>query len=178
MNRAFEQMKLEADQWKLDVGDVAGESLFWPTTPTRIYPIIRADEAAAADQNTVITRRPSSILSLQQTSNRPPSGLQSPSSGISIQQTNHQGLNPASLCQLTLEAFLIQLKNLCQDRNYGENKRGLKHFLKFCLPTPLRQSLLELCLKDQNRIHTLVDVSQNHNIFLNSNSTAKSIYQG
>jgi len=154
-------MKLEADQWKLDVVDVDSteESLFWPTSPTRLYPIVRDDDAEE-QITTAVVRRPSSILSLQQTSSRPPSGLPPLSdggSGTSNYQTN--GSNPASLCQLALEAFLTQLKNLCQNRNYVATKRGLKHYLKFCLPTPLRQMLLELCLKD-GRIYTLVDVSQ------------------
>lgn len=160
-------MKLEAEQWKLDVVDVdsAEESLFWPTSPTRIYPIARNDEAE--EQITTIVRRPSSILSLQQTSSRPPSGLPPPLSNVGGTSSNYQtyGSNPASLCQLALDAFLSQLKNLCQNRNYGENKRGLKHFLKFCLPTPLRQMLLELCLKD-GRIYTLVDVSRYKTHFL------------
>lgn len=66
--------------------------------------------------------------------------------------------NPIDLKQLALQAYLTQLKNLCQEKNYGENKRALKHYLKFQLPSPLRQQLLNLSLKD-HRIYTLVDVT-------------------
>ncbi len=66
--------------------------------------------------------------------------------------------SPTALKQLALVAFLDQLKNLCLAKNYGENKRSLKHYLKFQLPSPLRQQLLNLSMRE-NRIYTLVDVS-------------------
>jgi hypothetical protein len=66
--------------------------------------------------------------------------------------------SPTPLQQLALEAFLAQLKNLCQEKNYGENKRALKHFLKFQLPAAIRQQLLNMSMKD-SRIYTLVDVT-------------------
>lgn len=65
--------------------------------------------------------------------------------------------SPASLQNLSLETFNNQLRNLCQSKNYVNNKRGLKHYLKFLLPVPLRQQLLDLSTKD-GRIYTLVDV--------------------
>ena len=64
---------------------------------------------------------------------------------------------PAALQTLALEAVLQQLLALCQQRNYADNKRALKHYLKFQLPDPLRQQLLDLSLKE-GRIYTLVDV--------------------
>lgn len=65
--------------------------------------------------------------------------------------------NPTPLQQLALEAFLVQLKNLCQEKNYAENKRALKHYLKFLLPASIRQQLLMASTKD-SRIYTLLDV--------------------
>ncbi len=66
--------------------------------------------------------------------------------------------SPTPLQQLALEAFLAQLKNLCQEKNYGENKRALKHYLKFQLPATIRQQLLDMSMKD-SRIYTLIDVT-------------------
>lgn len=66
--------------------------------------------------------------------------------------------SPTPLQQLALEAFLAQLKNLCQEKNYGENKRALKHYLKFQLPATIRQQLLDTSMKD-SRIYTLIDVT-------------------
>ena len=65
--------------------------------------------------------------------------------------------SPVSLKQLAMETYFAQLKNLCQHHNY-EQKRSLKHYLKFQLPTALRQELLDLSMKE-HRIYTLVDVS-------------------
>ena len=65
--------------------------------------------------------------------------------------------HPATLQMLSLEAVLSHLSALCQSRNYGNNKRGLKHYLKFQLPSMLRQQLLDLALRDR-RIYTLIDV--------------------
>lgn len=65
--------------------------------------------------------------------------------------------SPETFKNLALEAFLDQLRNLCLAKNYGENKRALKHYLKFQLPSTLRQQLLDLAMKE-NRIYTLIDV--------------------
>ena len=65
--------------------------------------------------------------------------------------------HPRSLQMLSLEAVLSHLSALCQSRNYGDNKRGLKHYLKFQLPSMLRQQLLDLALREK-RIYTLIDV--------------------
>ncbi|XP_057365528.1 uncharacterized protein LOC130686413 isoform X2 [Daphnia carinata] len=66
--------------------------------------------------------------------------------------------SPTPLQELALEAFLLQLKNLCQQKNYTENKRALKHYLKFQLPASIRQQLLAASTKD-SRIYTLLDLS-------------------
>lgn len=66
--------------------------------------------------------------------------------------------SPTPLQQLALDAFLLQLKNLCQQKNYTENKRALKHYLKFQLPASIRQQLLTASTKD-SRIYTLLDLS-------------------
>jgi hypothetical protein len=73
--------------------------------------------------------------------------------------------SPTPLQQLALEAFLAQLKNLCQEKNYGENKRALKHYLKFQLPATIRQQLLDTSMKD-SRIYTLIDVTYRSFFFI------------
>ncbi|EFX71210.1 hypothetical protein DAPPUDRAFT_111981 [Daphnia pulex] len=75
--------------------------------------------------------------------------------------------SPTPLQQLALEAFLAQLKNLCQEKNYGENKRALKHYLKFQLPATIRQQLLDMSMKD-SRIYTLIDVTYRSFFFFHS----------
>ena len=71
---------------------------------------------------------------------------------------------PMNLQGLAVEAVLQQLVTLCKQTNYANNKRALKHYLKFQLPVELRQHLLDLALRD-GRIYTLVDVTNSFLIF-------------
>lgn len=121
-------MKLESDRWKLEAVEVEdAEELFWPSTNSS-----SSSPRFYSFNRSVSQLRTSRVLS-----------------------DNKQ--NPVDLKEQALQAYLVQLKNLCQEKNYGENKRALKHYLKFQLPSPLRQQLLNLSLKD-HRIYTLVDV--------------------
>lgn len=70
----------------------------------------------------------------------------------------NQALECSTLQSMALNSFLKQLMALCQQRSYKENKRALKHYLKFQLPCRLRQQLLDLATR-RSRIYTKVDVS-------------------
>lgn len=124
-------MKLDSDRWKLEAVEVDdAEELFWPSSSTLYRSIDRSSH-----QRSLLNRRP-----------------------FHFGCDHHRQLTSVlSLKQLALEAFLYQLIDLCQQKNYAENKRALKHYLKFLVPPLLRQQLLDLSMKD-NRIYTLVDV--------------------
>lgn len=131
-HHVWQRMKLETDQ---RVGDSTRGELAWPGSPHRPY-----------------------------TSHVPPPerhrhSRQEESADHHVDETsNNKRHSPSALISLTLHAFLDQLRNLCLEKNYAENKRALKHYLKFLLPTALRQQLLDLATRE-SRIYTLVDVT-------------------
>jgi len=144
-------MKLESDHWmRLELDSSTEE----PSTVPTLWPGTSRSPSPTG----------SNATSSSATHHHPNNNFASQSSLTKKQVLSTS--SPASLQNLSLETFNNQLRNLCQSKSYVNNKRGLKHYLKFLLPVPLRQQLLDLSTKD-GRIYTLVDVI--NSLFMNIN---------